>query len=212
MKQPRVSEAAQRSLVRTIVAQFANAGLVDFSLPDDQVWEQIRRAARLLPDDFDAVTDHTPNLLSKARLFAKSHDYAMAVLMYATWVEHLINDILILLSSKRKMRTSEVTTMLKEANLRAKSTWLLAVLGGKALSPKTVKRIQALADARNSFIHYKWSQPGNSAKEAQRKALGEAESVVRSLRRYRSKDAGALTKRSASVRKLLPEPGRGNAV
>jgi hypothetical protein len=208
MSAPKVSEAEQRALIRALIAQFVNAGLVDLSLPQEQVWRQIRRAAHSLPDSWDPVTDHTPDLLARARVFTKVRENAMAVLMYATLVEHLINDILISFASKRKMRASDVTSMLKEANLRAKSTWLVGVLGGKTLSPTVVKNIQALADARNAFIHYKWSQPGSSAKEAQAKALVQAELVVRSLRRYQKMHCGVVSQRSTAVRNLYPQAGR----
>jgi hypothetical protein len=95
--------------------------------------------------------------------------------------------------------------MIKEASLRAKSTWLLPLLNGKELSPATVGRIQKLADARNAYIHYKWGQTDSAARADQERALADAEKLVKTLQRYKLQETKMVSSRSKVIRDFMSE-------
>lgn len=200
----KVSKSGERKMFRNLLAAFANAGHIDLSLPEKDIWKQFKKVADSLDDDFDVVIDHTANLLFQARRAKEVGDFSMSVLMYATWVEHSLNAALLQLAAGRKMLKSHSNAMIKEASLRTKSTWLLPLLGAKALSTETVARIQRLADSRNAFIHYKWGQLSNAAEGDQKRALEDAEKVVRTLQSLGRKNAKIVSGRSKKVRSLVP--------
>lgn len=193
----------ERSVIKALIAAFANSGHIDLSKSDDEVWSQFRAVAAQLPDDFDVVLDHTPALLRHARTARAKNDYELAVLMYATWVEHSINLVMQHFAIARGLSRNDFQGMLREASLRAKTTWLLPLLGVKPLNPQTVARIQKLADARNAFIHYKWGQLSEDAKAHQERALADAEKVVRAIQRLKREEAKILSERSQAVKALL---------
>lgn len=194
----------ERHVIRTLLAEFANSGHVDLESSEDEIWDQFVAAIGNLPDDFDVVIDHTPVLLSQARKARSEGNNELAVLMYATWVEHSLNGVLQKFAAERRMLQSHFTAMLREASLRAKATWLLPLLGARPLTAVTVARIQKLADARNAFIHYKWGQTAKAAKADQERAIVDAEKVVQTLQRLKRKEAKILSQRSSIIRKLVP--------
>ncbi len=204
MGRPKSLQPDERDVIKALLAHFANVGRVDLSKPKSEVWDQFVAAANELDDEMDPVIDHTEELLASARRARKEDDYSLAVLMYATWVEHSLNLILFELAVDRKMLRAHFNGMIKEASLRAKSTWLLPLLGGKALSPSSVGRIQKLADARNAYIHYKWGQTYKEARADQGRALEEAEKLVKMLQRYKIVEAQLVSTRSKIIRNLVP--------
>ncbi len=198
-----MSTMDERALVKSLVAAFANAGHIDLTQSKEDVWTQLRAFVKSLPDDFDVVIDHTPKLLQQARTARLENSYEFAVLMYATWVEHSLNLVLQELALARGISGRYQQLMLREASLRAKTTWLLPLLGAKPMSPQTVARIQKLADARNAFIHYKWGQLSKAAQADQERALVDAEKVVKTIQRLKRYEAKILSERSQAVKALL---------
>jgi hypothetical protein len=122
----------ERALGKALIAAFANAGHIDLTQSKEDVWTQLRSFVKSLPDDFDVVIDHTPKLLQQARTARLEKSYEFAVLMYATWVEHSLNLVLQELALARGISGTYQQLMLREASLRAKTTWLLPLLGAAA--------------------------------------------------------------------------------
>ena len=203
MKHLRSLKPDERDLIKGLIAAFANAGHIDISKTDDEIWDQFKAIADGLPTDFDVVIDHTPKLLRNARTAKSEHNHELAVLMYATWIEHSINLVLQQVAFARGISEPHFQAMLREASLRAKTTWLLPLLGIKPLSEVVVGRIQKLADTRNAFIHYKWGQLSRAAKADQERALADAEKVVKTIQRLRRQEAKILSERSRVIRSLL---------
>jgi hypothetical protein len=123
--------------------------------------------------------------------------------MYATWIEHSLNLILQQVAFAQGLSKAHFQSMIKEASLRAKTTWILPLLGVRPLTEVTVGRVQKLADTRNAFIHYKWGQLSKAAEADQQRALADAEKVVRTIQRLRRQEANILSARSRVIRSLL---------
>lgn len=187
-----------------LLAEFANAGYIDLKQPEKDILAQLKKVSDVLTEkDLDPVIDHTESLLSKAREAHKAGDLSIAVLMYATYVEHTLNLFLMKLAEARDIPSAQYAMMIREASLRAKSTWLLPLLGSRPLSELTITRIQRLAEARNAFIHYKWNQKYSLAKADQNKSIMDAEKVVLALQRYKLKAVGLVSRKSHSVQSLV---------
>ena len=201
-----VSQRQLQSLYKGMLASFINAGYIDpTGKSPEEIHQDLCRVADDLPDDFDVVIDHTPQLLSLARQFRRSSKPELAVLMYATWVEHSLNLILHDLATAASIGEKYVRSMIRESSARAKATWLLGLIGGRPLSPSALARMQKLFDARNAFVHYKWGQLSKKAKADQEAALVDADYVIRAVQRIKRLDLGRVSKRSKVVQSVLPK-------
>jgi hypothetical protein len=200
------------ALLKGFVAAFTNAGYFDLDgKSPSAVLDLVRQAVRSLPSDFDIVLDHRQDLLKLARHFRLQNRREYAVLMYATWIEHSLNLILQELARARSVGETHVQAFLREASVRAKSSWLFVLLGRKPLSNRIVSRIQRLADSRNSFIHYKWNRLSKQVQSDLDSTLSDAEPVVRDLQRVLRK-TGLLSSRSQVVRHVITHRAKGATV
>lgn len=191
-----------RSLVNGLLASFINTGQIDPSGKSPaELHEELRRIADKLPDNFDVVIDYTPDLLAQARRYRRDEMYGFSVLMYATWIEHNVNMILIDLAKAAEVEERYILEMIKRATSQDKTTWLLGLLGGKPFSVVALKHMKKLNDARNAFVHYKWKQLSRSEEKAQIDALTDAESLVRIMHRFKRQELGVLSSRSKAVRR-----------
>lgn len=133
------------------------------------------------------ITNHIPDILKQARLFARLNQYNFSCLLYATYFEHWLNSTVATLAQRKNLSEDEITQVIRETQFRAKSTWLLRILGFKKLNENHLKMMHAVIEARNSFIHYKWKSydPDNPAskkeKETLKGILNEIEKTVRYL-------------------------------
>lgn len=196
-------------ILKQVIAAFTNAGYLDIAGQSrSAVLDQVREIARALPD-LDPVLDHRYDLLKLARQFRLGKKREYAVLMYATWIEHTLNLTLQELARARAIDEVHIQSFLREGSVRAKSSWLFVLLGGKPLSNRVVSRIQRLADSRNSFIHYKWNRPSKLVESDLDSTLNDAEPVVRNLQRV-LRDTGLLSERSRVVRNIMTKKAAGD--
>ncbi len=199
----KVSSREISFLLRNIIAAFSNAGYLGLDDKNPQeVLRRLRRLARTLPPDFDSIHDHRQDLLRLARRFRLQNQRECSVLMYATWIEHTLNLILQELARSRQVGEIYIQALLREGSVRAKSSWLLVLLGRRPLSNRIVSRIQKITDSRNAFVHYKWSRLSKQVVSDLNSALNDAEPVVRDLQRV-LRDTGVLSSRSQLVRRVL---------
>lgn len=102
--------------------------------------------------------DHKLDLLVQARLMHKAGQLLIAVLIYATWVEHWLNDLLAKRARTAGMSDARILAMLRETTIAAKTGWLLALLRLPDLNKQHAKQVLKLAELRNGFVHYKSTQ------------------------------------------------------
>ncbi|QUR69242.1 hypothetical protein [Mycobacterium spongiae] len=111
------------------------------------------------PDQFEFLfaIDHRDSLLEKARLHATAGLHEIALILYATWIEHSINAIISRGLERKGISSKSTLTLLKEVrNQKAKITALWEVAGIPAMDAELAASIQRIADLRNAFVHYKW--------------------------------------------------------
>lgn len=113
--------------------------------------------------EFWPVIDRTRDLLQLARKFAREGDARVATLFYATWVEHWINSVVSIACERRGLPADEVVAIVRDSSLKAKTGWLLRLLGLKRIAAVHRSAILRLADLRNAFVHYKWKPMNEQA-------------------------------------------------
>jgi len=197
---------AQVDAYATVARALVQSGAVD---PEgksaDDVAGEVRDFLLARPDlRFTFVLDHRMDLLKQARAFFAETRAELACVFYATWTEHHLNSILASACDRRRLSESTAREILR-VSVAAKLSWLPEVLGLPTLNAKHRSAILAVADARNSFVHYKWQgdKTGSSASPEEvraRKALEHYSSTVRYLQAYERRVIFKRSKRRISRR------------
>jgi hypothetical protein len=107
-------------------------------------------------EDVKEVIDFQPRLLASARLLASRPHPIEAVILYATWMEHWLNALLLTTMLKRDMTEAHALQLIRQANMEAKLGGLWALAQLPPLPEEHIKRIRFLAEVRNEHVHYKW--------------------------------------------------------
>lgn len=152
--------------------------------------------------------DHTPDLLSKARVSRGSGEFWMACLFYATWVEHHLNFMLSSVGHRHGLPDSAIKQIIRGTQTQTKIV-MWPLFGFKPIAKQHQLILARLADLRNYFVHYKWqysdddSKGSTQEKEAQ-SILGEIEKTVSYLQRYDNSIflSGARSRLNRIVRQL----------
>ena len=164
--------------------------------------------------------DHTKHLLTEARRFFRQGEFELAAFYFATFFEHKLNWLIAEICRKNQVDESMIGQLLREANIRAKCTWVLALLGHKPLQPNIYNAIGAINEVRNAFIHYKWpnkeTDRQKSAKlEAQMsEKLKKAETIIRYLQKFEEEQLyqGHGKRVRRAIKSLSASPGNNSNV
>lgn len=114
----------------------------------------------------------------------------MSALYFATYFEHRLNWLIVQICEAKRIDEPTIKQLLREANIRAKCTWVMVLLGHEPLAKEKLKAIDEISEVRNAFVHYKWPAESGDASSSQRSReqnlikLKKADSVVRYLRRF----------------------------
>ena len=149
------------------------------------------------------VIDHTVSLAAEARRHIQGGRFGMAQLLYATYIEHRLNDIISNLGQWRKMKSNDITNMLRNTSLESKATWVLLALGVKPIPERHLRPIRRLVEARNRFVHYKW-RPETSEPQRQHSADAENLKAAQQAIHYLNKRTTQLFFGGAK-RRLVPQ-------
>jgi hypothetical protein len=122
-------------------------------------------------DEFYVVTDHSADLLRKATEAIATEEYWFAILFYATWVEHWINNILISLSRRSNVPEGVAIALVRSCsfNLKMKDVW--TSLGATPIEKDVMRIMTDIMELRNGFVHYKWQARMTSDEERQDQRL-----------------------------------------
>jgi len=107
-------------------------------------------------EEVKIVLDYSRDLRAQARELTAAGQLVSPIILYATWVEHWLNGILLTRSLARKVPYEQAQSLLREASARAKYSWIWTLLDLPPLSREDVLRLQRLSDTRNQYVHYKW--------------------------------------------------------
>lgn len=136
-------------------------------------------------EELKTVIDFQPRLLYSARSLARRPHPIEAVILYATWMEHWLNAILLTTALKQGRPEADAVQMVREIGIRGKLGWLWSMLRLPAITATDTDRIAFLAEVRNEHVHYKWKgqDPDVLFGETSRLsvAINDIEETVRSL-------------------------------
>lgn len=108
-------------------------------------------------DDIQTVFDYTKELLSGARTLAPGATHPIsAVVLYATWMEHWLNAILLTRAQKRGRTSEEADTMIRSARFHDKIGWLWQLLELPPVDAEHLEKLKALNGTRNYYLHYRY--------------------------------------------------------
>jgi hypothetical protein len=140
------------------------------------------------------VTDYTDSLLREARRSAKRGTFEFACLLYATWVEHWLNQMIVTAAARRGLTDQERTQALRR------------------LAARHQKALIEIGELRNTFVHYKWRrQPLDDRSDKNLAgAVRNIDKTITYLRRFERREVfgGHQTRRFAKRRSGRTSPGR----
>jgi hypothetical protein len=146
------------------------------------------RAQYVDGQDVKIVLGYSRDLRAQARELTAAGHLVSPIILYATWVEHWLNGILLTRALARKVPYEQAQGLLREASARAKYSWVWTLLDLPPLSLEDLLSLQRLSDTRNQYVQYKWPfQPpeGVEIPDARLRAiLEEAEPLCRRLVDY----------------------------
>jgi hypothetical protein len=136
-------------------------------------------------DEWTATVSYETSLLTEARRYVVEARPELALMMFATWIEHRLNWLLMDAARRRGLTLRQASQVVRDANMPQKTgtTWLL--LFGRPLDSEIEKDIGKVATSRNNFVHYKWPEghvnDGVPKRDDLAAAISAAERAVRGL-------------------------------
>ena len=185
------------AFARSLGAGFVETGEIDPAgmTPTELADAIAAKIKEVLANDakFSVVIDHQGGLLAQARSFAQEQRTDFAVMFYATWIEHWLNRMIAwklrLLGRDEKLTRRQLMRLGLDQKVGA--AW--ALLFEDSLSQDLAARIREVAEARNSFVHYKWEAidpdhaPASEQMSAEKDLLARAESAIVELEAIRDR-------------------------
>ncbi|WP_275558853.1 hypothetical protein [Streptomyces sp. 5-6(2022)] len=179
---PFVDESLKSEIFWGIVDQYVRRGLVDLEeLTDEEVVNTalldflrytdakvatIEGQTTWSDDDVHVVTDHCDDLLKKAVCAMRADEHWFAILFYATWLEHWVNNVLMSLSVRSGVSEGVAVALVRSCSFHVKIKDVWTSLGAAPLEKSHIRTMADLMEFRNGFVHYKWQSRSISDKDA----------------------------------------------
>jgi hypothetical protein len=197
-EEEKLKKALVTTFIPSLVNDLHNSGIIsDADLSDRQIVnEKIRQFLnRKNKPSFSIVVDHRSTILSLAEQQNKEGHRELSISLYATFVEHSLNNIIHHQCLKKKIDEKTKLEILRSVNLMGKCSWLIKILGLPPLKPDHVKTILTIADERNSFFHYKWKPEPDTDKtpdldndeRIHNEKIKKAKALIKYLKNYGTK-------------------------
>ncbi|NFG42067.1 hypothetical protein FC789_12895 [Clostridium botulinum] len=168
-------------LKRKVIESFVKHGLLNVNEMTDR--EILVETLKLIENtDFKFILDYKYSILKQARLFYREGNIELSYLLYATWFEHWINEIISVLGHRKSLNENEINKIIRNVPLRGKYTWLLKLFEFKEISKMHLNLIFRLTDLRNGFVHYKYKEKNNDFKNEEKFVMENVERAVKYLR------------------------------
>ena len=160
---------------------------------DAELHDDFNRWILRLPPDitFLFTVDHRAKLLHLARRFREKDESYIACLLFATWTEPWINGVIATQCHRNGVSEKDKASLIRSVQRAGKLSWFPAILKMPKLNDAHVKRMTAVAEFRNGFVHYKWKgldEADEANQDDQARCLTrEYESTVKYLHAYESR-------------------------
>jgi hypothetical protein len=116
--------------------------------------------------------DYRKTLWKYAEREADSGHNEIAVTFYGLWIEHTANGCLIRGLERQGYGPETIKPLIRTYDIKTKITALWNIAGFPPLSTEGIRIAGKIAQARNSFVHYKYPRHSESAHETARNQLG----------------------------------------
>lgn len=167
-------------LMRKVVTSLVKEGLLDVNNMDRN--NILRETLNLIKDiDIKLVLDYKDTLLKYARKFRINNETKLSYLLYATWFEHWINEIIYILAGRKNLNCNEINEIIRGTSIRGKYTWLLKLFEFEQIKEDHLELIFNLMTLRNSFVHYKWEEENNKQKDKEAIVIEKIEEIIEYL-------------------------------
>ena len=180
-------KALAEMFITSFVVDDLRRGRADRSIADPAVFRQFltKLSKDLKTGKVGVVTDYREGILREARRLSKADKKELAVLLFATWIEHFVNSLVEGQARKFGIEADETADMLRTTSMKAKVGWLLPLLKLPRMTSAKRTFIGQITEARNGFVHYKWKyRDPDVPKENQDSIFEKIDGLVRYLKRY----------------------------
>jgi HEPN domain-containing protein len=110
---------------------------------------------RDIAQEYEFVIRIDDQFLDMAKEAIDSNKHAVAVVLIATAVEHLVNIFYRMLGDHKGLSPEVITQVIRTHNIHTKISWLMSLTVQRELSQELKSRINNLIELRNALIHYK---------------------------------------------------------
>ena len=168
-------------LVRKVVESLIKCGKININGMTNK--EIAIEVLKLVEDtEFNFILDYKDSLLEQARLYRSKGKNELSCLLYATWFEHWINEVISILCHRKGLSESEVSEIIRKTSFRGKYTWLLKLFDFKEINKSHLNLIFRLMDLRNNFVHYKWKERSNDFEKEEIFVIEKIEKTIKYIR------------------------------
>jgi hypothetical protein len=155
------------------------------------------------PPQFLFSIDHTATLRRVARDMHIAGQAEIAVVLLATWVEHVLNELVSAGVLRRGFSEKAAREVIRDVPLRGKLYWLLPLLGYSPLAKQRADDLMGLTEFRNQFVHYKWPYSDLDADDSAtrrgfRELLEKSQRSIAYLALYRTRQMLRGSKRTVA--------------
>lgn len=167
-------------IINRVVTSLVKHGLLNINDMDRS--QILNETLKIVKDiDFKIVLDYKDNILANARKFRMNDEMELSYLLYATWFEHWINEVISILAVKKDLSDKEVYEIIRNVSIVGKYTWLLKIFEFEEIEEKHLKLIMKLIELRNRFVHYKWNEKNDDLKNKEDIVMENIEETVQYL-------------------------------
>jgi hypothetical protein len=152
----RIGRAVLEDAIRSGEVPVANVSEEDLAV---QLIQHLRRF-RAGTAPIELMLDHTEDLLEEAQRARAQGRTWIACILSATSIEHWINKLIVIAADRQGMTRQAITQMLRDANFRAKTTWVFELLELPPIPDDLIRVLNELLEHRNAYVHYKWHVRG----------------------------------------------------
>jgi hypothetical protein len=170
-------ELVNYSVVRTLGREGSETKETDLQERDESdetaLYEQAKDEQVALEEregqDAQFTTKHEGDLYGEAENFLDRGKYELSILLYATWVEHWINRIILMRSIGQGTPPEVATALIRSCRLELKIGRIWSSLGMPRFDKDLARKITRLMEARNGFVHYKWPSHSEERHDEERR-------------------------------------------
>ena len=141
--------------------------------PDEIILEYKALAAHMLATETELrhAADHRSILWQRAKNEYVNGSPEIAITFCALWVEHVVNGNLVAGLQRKGYSLDIINPLIRELKLRTKITALWHIAEFEPLSDADISLIDQISQARNAFVHYKWSGYNDAMVRSNREQL-----------------------------------------